>query len=218
MRRPSSASTVGARRPSKTARRGDTLHEDALRSVLSDDPNNDRAFRALAEIVRRRAAGPGPEDNPLTAPADEHERQRAADLAVWALGEELSGSPRAWYPLIEVARLSVHDDHEGTLRRLSTAAERDPTGHALAAGLQVLREAGQPVDALGLGVGHWRPRDHDPEIARQLVLAALEADRPFDAKHYLESLDMYPDARAVAPMRAELAELIAASEHRPAGA
>ena len=188
-----------------------------MRSVLSDDPNNDRAFRALAEIVRRRAAGPGPEDNPLTAPQDEHERQRAADLAVWALGEELSGNPRAWYPLIEVARLSVRDDHEGTLRRLSTAAERDATGQALAAGLEVLRDAGQPVDALGLGVGHWRPREHDPEIARQLVLAALEADRPLDAKQYLASLDLYPDKAAVAPMRAELTQLIAQAEQRISG-
>ena len=57
-RRPSSASRVGARRPTKAARRGDTLHEDALRSMLSDDPNNERAFVALAEIVRRRVVTP----------------------------------------------------------------------------------------------------------------------------------------------------------------
>ena len=132
MRRPTSASRVGARRPTTAARRGDTLHEDALRSMLSDDPNNERAFGALAEIVRRRAAESSADQDPLAAPVDETERQRAADLAVWALGEELAGNPRAWFPLIEVARLSVRDDHEGTLRRLTTAAERDPSGRALA--------------------------------------------------------------------------------------
>jgi len=212
MRRPSSTSRVGARRPTKAARRGDTLHEDALRSMLSDDPNNERAFRALAEIVRRRAADAGTDGDPLTAPADESERQRAADLAVWALGEELAGNPRAWYPLIEVARLSVHDDHEGTLRRLTTAAERDPTGQALVDGLALLREADMPVEALGLGVGHWRPREHDPRAARELVLAAIEAGRPLEAKQHLASLDLYPDQEGVAGLRAELAAEIAHAE------
>src|SRR3954452_13914602 len=189
MRRPSSASRVGARRPTTAARRGDTRHEDALRSMLSDDPNNERAFVALAEIVRRRAAeSTVADDDPLAAPPDDGERQRAADLAVWALGEELAGNPRAWYPLIEVARLSVSDYHEGTLRRLTTAAERDPTGRALAEGLAVLRDANLPVDALGLGVGHWRPREHVPDVARHLVLAALEADRPLEAKQHLRAL------------------------------
>lgn len=212
MRRPSSASRVGARRPTTAARRGDTLHEDALRSMLSDDPNNERAFRALAEIVRRRAAESGSEEDPLTAPGNETERERAADLAVWALGEELAGNPRAWYPLIEVARLSVRDDHEGTLRRLTTASERDPSGRALVESLALLRSAGQPVDALGLGVGHWRPREHDPEVARHLVLAAIEADRPLEAKQHLSSLDLYPDQAAVADLRNELARAVAHAE------
>ena len=209
MRRPTSASRVGARRPTKAARRGDTLHEDALRSMLSDDPNNERAFVALAEIVRRRAAESSAEQDPLAGPTDEGESQRAADLAVWALGEELAGNPRAWYPLIEVARLSVHDDHEGTVRRLTTAAERDPSGKALVAALAVLREAGLPVDALGLGVGHWRPREHDPEVARQLVLASIEAGRPLEAKQHIAALDLYPDQKAVADLKGELARDVA---------
>jgi len=212
MRRPSTASRVGARRPTTAARRGDTLHEDALRSVLSDDPNNERAFAALAEIVRRRAAESVPDGDPLTAPTAEHERQRAADLAVWSLGEELAGNPRAWYPLIEVARLSVRDDHEGTVRRLTTAAERDTSGAALVAGLELLRSAGQPVEAVGLGVGHWRPQEHDPEVARQLVLAAIEAGRPLEAKQFVASLDLYPDAAAVAPLKAELTQAVARAE------
>ena len=219
MRRPSSASKVGARRPTTAARRGDTLHEDALRSMLSDDPNNDRAFGALAEIVRRRAAETGKvgDSDPLSAPVDEREKQRAADLAVWALGEELAGNPRAWYPLIEVARLSVKDDHEGTMRRLTTAAERDPTGRALSEGLAVLRDAGLPVDALGLGVGHWRPREHVPEVARHLVLAALEADRPLEAKQHLAALEMHPDRQAVAALEDELRETIAQAQQHASG-
>lgn len=212
MRRPSSASRVGARRPTKAARRGDTLHEDALRSMLSDDPNNERAFVALAEIVRRRAAEASPDQDPLSAETTDTERQRAADLAVWALGEELAGNPRAWYALIEVARLSVHDDHEGTLRRLTTAAERDPSGRALVEALALLREAGLPVDALGLGVGHWRPREHDPEVARQLVLASIEAGRPLEAKQHIAALDLYPNQRAVADLKSELARDVAHAE------
>ncbi|MGN8245206.1 hypothetical protein ACTHAM_002323 [Cellulomonas soli] len=212
MRRPTSASRVGARRPTTAARRGDTLHEDALRSMLSDDPNNERAFRALAEIVRRRAADASGDDDPLTATLDESERQRAADLAVWALGEELAGNPRAWYPLIEVARLSVRDDHEGTLRRLATATERDPSGQALVSALALLREAGLPVEALGLGTGHWRPREHAPEIARELVLAAVEAGRPLDAKQHLAALDLYPDQRKVSALRDELVRAVAQAE------
>jgi len=213
MRRPSSASRVGARRPTKAARRGDTLHEDALRSMLSDDPNNDRAFRALAEIVRRRAAeSSGSTDDPLAAEPTPDERERAADLAVWALGEELAGNPRAWYPLIEIARLSVRDDHEGTLRRLTTAVERDASGRALVDALALLRGAGQPVDALGLGVGHWHPRDHDPEVARQLVLAAVEAGRPLDAKQHIMALDLYPDQAAIADLRTELTRVVAEAE------
>jgi hypothetical protein len=212
MRRPLSASKVGARRPTKTARRGDTLHEDALRTMLSDDPNNVRAFQALAEIVGHRAAASGPDGDPLTGPANEVAKQRAADLAVWSLGEELAGHPKAWYPLVELARLSVRHDHEGTLRRLATAAERDPSGEALAEGLAVLRDAGLPSEALGLGIGHWRPKEQTPEIGRHIVHAALEADRPMEAKMHLKSLDLYPDQEAIAPLRAELARAVAQAE------
>jgi hypothetical protein len=213
IRVPFSASTVGARHPTVGRRPGDTLQEDALRAMLMDDPNDERAFHALAEIVRRRAAeSPNPED-PLSAPHDELEKQRAADLAVWSLAEELAGHPRGWRPLLELGRLSLGDDHEGAVRRLATAAERDPQGIALAEGLVILRDAGMPVEALGLGVGHWRAREHTPEVGRQLVLAAIEADRVFEARQHLESLSLHPDAEAVAPLRAELERAIADAEH-----
>jgi hypothetical protein len=212
IRRPTSASRVGAVRPTSAQRRGDSLHEDALRSMLADDPNNERAFRALAEIVRRRAAESFDERDPLAAEVDQQERQQAENLAVWALAEEFAGNPRGWYPLVELARLSVHDDHDATLRRLVTAADRDPSGRALAEGLKLLREAGMPVEALGLGVGHWRAREHDPEVARQLVHAALEAGRPFDARQYLAALDALPNAGELSDLRAELTDAIADAE------
>jgi len=215
--RPTSGYKVGLRRPTSLGRR-DSVHEDAVRVRLSEDPNDAAAFRKLAEMVRRRAAEMGPDGDPLSAPQDEVEKQRAADLAVWSLAEELAGHPRAWYPLVELARLSIRDDHEGALRRLGTAAERDPSGQALVEGLLVLRDAGLPVEALGLGVGHWRVKEHPVEVGRQLVLAALEADRPLDAKQHLAALDVHPDRAAAAAARAELQPLIDRAEQRIAGA
>jgi hypothetical protein len=213
MRRPTSASRVGARRPTNAGRRGDTLHEDALRSMLSDDPNNERAFSALAEIVRRRAAQAYESDHdPLTAPDAEQERQRAANLAVWALAEELAGNPRAWYPLIELARLSMADDHEGALRRLATAAERDPSGRALAAGIELLRENGQPGEGLNLGVGHWRVREQLPDVGVEVVRAAIEAGRPMEAKQHLVALSSHPDLATVANLVVELEHEVTEAE------
>lgn len=181
--------------------------------MLSDDPNNERAFSALAEIVRRRAAQAVEADrDPLTAEGVEQERQRAENLAVWALGEELAGNPRAWYPLIELARLSVVDDHEGGLRRLVTAADRDPTGHALAAGIELLRETDQPGEALNLGVGHWRVREQVPEVGAQVVRAAIEAGRPAEARQHLSALQAHPDVAAVARLAPVLAREIDAVE------
>ncbi|SKC68806.1 hypothetical protein [Krasilnikoviella flava] len=209
LRRPFSASTVAARRPSPSQERRDTRPEDALRAILTDDPNDATAFHALAEIVRRRAAeSPNPED-PLTAPQDEAAQQRAADLAVWSLAEELAGHPRGWRPLLELGRLSVADDPEGAARRLATAAERDPSGEALAEALAILRGAAMPTEALGLGTGHWRAREHTPEVGHHLVLAALEADRVGEARQHLESLALHPGTEE---LRAELERVVAARE------
>ncbi len=213
IRRPVSASTVGLRRPS-SAPHGDTIHEDAVRATLQENPNDAKAFSALAEIVRRHAAETAGDRDPLTADVDEAATRRAADLAVWALAEELAGHPRAWYPLIELARLSIDDDREGAMRRLSTASERDPSGTALAEGLVVLREAGLPVDALGLGIGHWRVKDHDPAVGRHLALAAIEAERPAEARHHLDSLRLHPDQTAVESIRADVEPAIERAERR----
>jgi hypothetical protein len=178
----------------------DSAEENRLWGALREDPNDVHAFAALAELVRRRAA----QGHPV------HDRAKAADDAVWSLAEELAHSPRAWFPLVELARLSVHDDRETALRRLATAAERDASGDALATGLLMLRDAGLPGDALNLGVGHWRPREHDLEAGRQLVEAAVEAGRVGEARRHLEALGQHPDAGRAAEVMAELERLIAA--------
>jgi hypothetical protein len=75
-----------------------------------------------------------------------------------------------------------------------------------------------PVEALGLGVGHWRVREHSPVVGKHLVLAALEAGRVFEARQHLRALEMHPDAKAVRPLRDELEQAIAASEQESSGA
>ncbi|WP_251838045.1 hypothetical protein [Oceanitalea stevensii] len=204
MRRP------GTRQATTAARSEDLPQEATLRAKLVDDPNDIQAFRELAELVRRRADSVEPVD-PLIAEHERAEHHIGADVAIWALAEELAGSPRAWYPLIELARLSLHDDHEGAMRRLNAACEREHTGLALAEGVRTLREAELPGDGLGLGVGQWSPRDHVPEAGRQIVLAALDAERPLDARRHLEELKSRDDAETRAVVT-ELEPRVAAAE------
>ncbi len=202
-------------RPGQASRRAsghghpDDRREQALRDRLHEDPNDEPAFVELAGIVRRRASENGVGDEPV----------RAEDDAVWALAEEMAGSSRAWYPLLELGRLSLRDDHDGAMRRLSTAAERDPSGRALTEGIAVLREAGMPGDALGLGVGHWRPRDHRVDAGVQLVHAAVEAGRVGEARRHLQVLqDSKADAadhERVEQVQAELERVIAGAERGP---
>lgn len=197
------------RQPASAAPASVTPAEEArLWAVLHEDPNDVPSFHALAEIVRRRAEEGHEAGDP----------RRAADDAVWSLAEELAHSPRAWYPLIELGRLSVHDDRDQALRRLATAADRDPTGHGLATAIQVLREQGMPAEALGLGVGHWHLKEHDVEVGRQLVHAAAEAGRPADARRTLDALAGHPDTTKVSSLRAELQRAVDDAERaRAAG-
>lgn len=209
------ASRVG-RRPPTTVTTGtapaDDQRENALRQKLVHDPNDAASFAALAELVRRRAHETAPSD-PLIAPHGQ-DRQREANIAVWALAEELAGNPKGWYPLIELARLSLHDDHEAALRRLASACQRDTTGHAVAEGVRMLREANLPAEALGLGVGHWDPKHHIPEAGRHVVLAALDAGRPAEARRHLNALSEVGGhhAGAAKEIRARLEPLVAAAE------
>lgn len=181
----------------------DDAREAAMWERLREDPNDVAGFAELADIVRRRA---GESDQ------GEEDPQRAADDAVWSLAEELAHSGRAWYPLIELARLSIRDDREAALRRLETAADRDAEGDALATGVAMLREERMPGDALNLAVGHWRPREHVLAAGRQVVEAAIEAGRVGDARRHLSALQGHPDTAGAEQIRSELAPLIDRAE------
>lgn len=186
------APTAAQRRTSQYA--GRFTDDGRLRARLHEDPNDRQAFSQLAEVVRAHAA-------------EGHEgeqRPRAMADAEWALAEELAHSPRAWYPLIELARLSLNDDLDGAMRRLATAAERESTGEALAESLAMLRRQGKLDAALSLGVGHWRPREHVPAAGRELVLAAVEAGRLSDARRHLDVLAQHVDTSAVTDLRIDL--------------
>ena len=181
--------------------------EGALRERLAADPNDAMAFAELAEIVRRHAAeGHGPGAPSASTP---EARASGADDAVWALAEELAHSPRAWFPLVELARLSVAEDIDGAVRRLSIATDRDPTGQALLEGLLVLRQAGLNDAALALGTGHWRPAEHTPEVGREMVQAALAAGRLGEAKRHRAALMSHPDSAQAAALAADLEKQIA---------
>ncbi|MEZ0166960.1 hypothetical protein AB2L27_19575 [Kineococcus sp. LSe6-4] len=196
------------RRSRRRARHAEpVVNEAQLREVLREDPNDATAFEALADLVRTRAAQAREED--AAGASGPEEVRRAADNAEWALAEEMAQSPQAWRPLLVLGRLSLTDDHEAALRRLGIAAERDGSGRALAAALGVLREAGMNDEALSLGVGHWRPREHDLQAGRHLVAAAIEAGRLSEARRHLKALGMHPDSAGVDRLRAELEEQIA---------
>lgn len=196
------------RRSRRRARRAEpVVNEAQLREVLREDPNDPDAFDALADLVRTRAALAREEDAGGTP--DRDEVRRAADNAEWALAEEMAQSPQAWRPLLVLGRLSLADDREAALRRLGIAAERDASGTGLAAALGILREAGMNDEALSLGVGHWRPREHDLEAGRHLVAAAIDAGRLSEARRHLKALGMHPDSARVDRLRAELEHQIA---------
>lgn len=187
--------------------------EESLRARLAEDPNDVAAFDELAELVRKRSVEghEHAESHPVEDP------QRETDDAVWALAEEIAQNGRAWYPLVELARLSIDDDREVALRRLSTAADRDPTGTALAQGLAMLRQTGHADDALGLGVGHWRPREHDVEAGRQLIEASIEAGRLAEARRHLEAMTAHPDTARVEKLRNELGKRLSKAERGGGG-
>lgn len=174
----------------------DRSEEEALRARLGEDPNDMAAFDRLAEIVRAMGALSHEGGDP----------QRGAQDSVWALAEEVAQNNRAWYPLIELARLSIDDDRDVALRRLSTASDREPTGIALAQGLETLRQAGHSNDALNLGVGHWRPKEHVIAAGREVVLAAIELERLSEARRHLAALAEHPDQDAVQALRREVGD------------
>lgn len=175
---------------------------EELRQRLSENPNDVMAFEELAQIVRDAEENKEAAD-PLTADVT-GTIDFTADLAMWALAEEIGASPDAWYPLVELARLSVDSDRESALRRLTVASDRETSGRALAAGIRVLREAGLPSAALGLGLGRWRPEDQEFEAGEQIVRAALEAGRVGEARTFLAQLPEEGHAEQIRALRSAI--------------
>lgn len=174
-----------------SAREEDVARGVELREILNENPNDISSFQELAELVHSAGTSRSVED-PLTADIAEADHGDA-ELAMWSLAEELSAKPTAWYPLIELARLSIGSDQEGGTRRLTTAVQRDDSGVALSEAIRVLREAEQPETGMSLGIGHWDPSQQDFVAGEQIVLAALEAKRCDMARTYLETLSEHSD-------------------------
>ncbi len=192
-------------RPAARLRQGVNFKkaESNLRAKLVQDPNDPQVFAALAELIRKQAA---------YGHEDAERRSRGVADAEWALAEELAQNPKAWYPLVELGRLSLEQDPEGAHKRLTMATVRDPSGRALAEVLAMLRREGKPEVALALGVGHWRPREHVPGAGRELVRAAAEAGRIAEARRHLDALAEHPDADVI-DLRDQLDRLARGSSH-----
>ncbi len=178
-----------------------TPHEEELRAVLAADPNDEAAFDSLTEIVAKRA-DEGSHRDPLTAQAEATSAPDNQQHAVWALAEELAGQPRAWLPLIVLANLSLADDHEGALRRLSLACERETSGLALTHATAMLRDAGASSEAVAFGVAHWDVASHHSDAASEVIQAAIETGRVKEARRLLDSL-----IAAASPLDVNLGEL-----------
>ena len=161
-----------------------------LRDELSNDPNNIAAFEELASIIKNAENDRNPAD-PLTGEkvtAETSEPTTDPELILYALSEEIGSDPRAWYPLVQLARLSGGNDAESARRFLETAADRDESGLALAEGVKLLRETGQHDAAIQLGLGRWQPQTQMPTVGEELVNAALEANKIDEARGYVNIL------------------------------
>lgn len=201
LQRTTTASTVGRRRETPHPAKN-VIQEDALRAMLAEDPNNEHAFLALVEVVGRNCAQDPTDDvDPRTAEidlTDSAAREEKYTMSLWALAEEYAGHPKAWYPLIQLAHLSLPDNPEDANRRLTAAVSRDETGAALAAALRLLRDNDLAAEAYLLGVGHWIARQHVPEAGIEVVRASLEAGKHAEAQRYLEELLDHVSAADVA--------------------
>ena len=156
-----------------------------LRDKLATDPNDREAFDALAALIYE-AYEEREVDDPLTdnasAPAD-------PELVLWALAEEIGSDSRAWYPLIQLAKLTIAQDLESAVRHLETAVARDDTGQALAEAIGLLRSKEHYEAALQLGLGKWNPQEHPTAVAGELIQSAIAAGKIDEARSYLEMLD-----------------------------
>ena len=107
----------------------------------------------------------------------------------------------------------MHDDHEGTLRRLTTAAERDPSGKALVEALApAARGRAARSTRSGSASATGGRASTTPRSPASWCSPSIEAGRPLEAKQHIAALDLYPNQRAVADLKGELARDVAHAE------
>lgn len=233
LQRPQSALSVGRRRESEHTNNPHALQEDALRAMLMDDPNNERAFLALVDLVADNAVhGDEQEvsDNPGLDPLfgdpeeiQQHDAQTDAELveerrlvAMWALAEEYAGHPKGWYPMIQLARLSLETNAEDSMRRFNAGISRDDTGQALARSIDLLRDSHLVQEAYALGAGHWRARDHHPIAGVAVVRAALDCGKVSEAHSHLSELQEHYDATQISELDPALVSDVERAYAQPA--
>jgi hypothetical protein len=182
-------------RDTTAARGADGMPEAALHQALVADPNDENAFDRLVCVLARAKE------------ANRHPNPRGESTirdVTWSLAAELAQRPEAWFPLLELARLSLEEDLPAAVPRLRAAVTREPTGRALTRAATLLRTAGHPNEAFRLAVAHWRPASHELAAGRQLVLAGLEAGRVDELRRHLRALATRRGGRAQV-LRVELA-------------
>lgn len=204
-----SASTVGLRRETPHTHNVNVVQEDALRAVLSDDPNNVNAFKALVDVVTRNCAvETSDNEDPLNASSVDSEQAQIKRMSIWALAEEFSGHPRAWRPLLELARLSIEQEPEEAQRRVNAALARDTTGEALAEAIALYTRFDRAGDAYNFAIGHWKPREHVPQAGVALVRAAVLGEKHIEAETALAELLNHATAQDIAAIDATLLDKV----------
>ncbi|SPT75205.1 Uncharacterised protein [Arcanobacterium haemolyticum] len=177
-----------------------------LRVALAADPNDAESFEELASIIRKLGQSQ-PTVDPLTAD-DDQPRKTPAHLVLWALAEDLASDSRAWYPLLELAKLAVGNDPAGAVHHIDVATGREESGLALETGIQILVDAGHIDTALQVGIGQWNPDKHSVGVGIELSKAALAAGKIADAKRCVEILvKRYPGNHDVLDLRDAVADL-----------
>ncbi|QJC21642.1 hypothetical protein [Arcanobacterium buesumense] len=157
-----------------------------LRVALAADPNNAESFDELISIIRLLGQQT-PTADPLTAD-DTYSSKPPLNLVLLALSEDLASDLRAWYPLIQLAKITIDDDPAAAVHQIEVAAGREETGQALASGIKLLCEAGQPDTAMQVGLGRWLPDEHCIDVGLELIRAAMASDKIADAQSFLDVL------------------------------
>ncbi|QRV02814.1 hypothetical protein JTE88_03560 [Arcanobacterium phocisimile] len=178
-----------------------------LRVALAADPNDREAFEELISIIW--ALGQShPTVDPLTAD-EEPPHETPIKLVLWALSEDLASDSRAWYPLIQLARLSIKDDAEAAVHQIEVAAGREETGLALEQGISLLVAAGYPDTAMQIGMGRWNPQEHIVGVGVALTKAAIASGKLSDAQRFISYLDeRFAHDHDVLDIKEELAQLL----------